>query len=121
MLPVSERFFAGGSTTLRGFGYNAAGPVGSDNLPTGGDAMLIINNEIRFPMVSIVDGVVFSDIGNVFPRLSDFSFSDLRKTAGVGLRLRTRWFLVRGDYGVILDQRAGEPRGRFYFSIGQAF
>ena len=37
--------------------------------------MLVLNNELRFPLVSIVDGVVFGDIGNVYPRLSDFSLS----------------------------------------------
>jgi outer membrane protein assembly factor BamA len=35
--------------------------------------------------------------------------------------LRTPWFLVRGDYGFVLDPRPGERRGRFFFSIGQAF
>ncbi|HYU79555.1 MAG TPA: BamA/TamA family outer membrane protein, partial [Vicinamibacterales bacterium] len=121
LIPESERFFAGGSTTLRGFAQNAVGPIGLDRLPLGGDAVLIINNELRFPLVSIIDGVVFSDIGNVYPRISDFSFTDLRKSAGVGLRFRTPWFLVRGDYGVVLDRRAGERHSRFYFSIGQAF
>ena len=120
-LPASERFLAGGSTTLRGFAQNAVGPVGENRLPLGGSAMLVLNNEIRFPMVSIVDGVAFTDIGNVFPRVSDFDFAGLRRSAGVGLRVRTAWFLLRGDYGVVLDRREGEPRGRFYFSIGQAF
>ena len=73
------------------------------------------------PLMSIFDGVVFSDIGNVFRTASEFSLTDLRKTAGLGLRVRTRWFLIRGDYGVPLDRRAGERRGRFYFSLGQAF
>jgi outer membrane protein assembly factor BamA len=121
VVPESERFFAGGSTTLRGFAQNAVGPIGVDRLPLGGEALLVLNNELRFPLVSIVDGVVFSDVGNVYTRLSDFSLSDLRKSAGVGLRLRTPWFLVRGDYGFVLDHRAGERRSRFYFSIGQAF
>lgn len=120
-VPRSERFFAGGSSTLRGFEQNAVGGVDLAGIPLGGDALFVINNEVRFPLVNIFDGVVFSDIGNVFPRISEFSFSDLRKTAGVGLRVRTRWFLVRGDYGLVLDRRAGEPRGRFYFSLGQAF
>ncbi|HUE86143.1 MAG TPA: translocation/assembly module TamB domain-containing protein [Vicinamibacterales bacterium] len=120
-LPRSERFFAGGSTTLRGFEQNALGTIGAEGVPEGGQAMFVINNELRFPLVSIFDGVVFSDVGNVFPRLSDWSFSDLRETAGVGLRVRTPWFLLRGDYGFLLDRRAGERRGRFYFSLGQAF
>jgi outer membrane protein assembly factor BamA len=120
-LPRSERFFAGGSTTMRGLEQNAVGGLDLAGVPLGGDAMFVINNEVRFPLVSIFDGVVFSDVGNVFPRISEFSFADLRKTAGVGLRVRTRWFLVRGDYGVVLDRRAGERRGRFYFSLGQAF
>jgi outer membrane protein assembly complex protein YaeT len=121
VVPESERFFAGGSTTLRGFAQNAVGPIGPDGIPLGGEAVLVINNELRFPLIAIFDGVVFSDIGNVFREVSEFSLSDLRKSAGVGLRVRTPWFLVRGDYGFVLDPRAGERRSRFYFSIGQAF
>jgi outer membrane protein assembly complex protein YaeT len=120
-VPVSERFFAGGSTTLRGFEQNVLGPVGADQLPLGGNALFVLNNEVRVPLVSIFDGVAFSDIGSVFPRVSDFSLTDLRKTAGLGLRARTPWFLLRADYGFLLDRREGEPRGRFYFSLGQAF
>ncbi|MEO7156988.1 MAG: BamA/TamA family outer membrane protein, partial [Vicinamibacterales bacterium] len=67
------------------------------------------------------DGVGFVDIGNLWQRSTNFSLTELRKTAGLGIRVRTKWVLVRGDYGWILDRRTGERPGRFYFSIGQAF
>jgi outer membrane protein assembly factor BamA len=118
---LSERFFAGGGTTIRGFEQNEVGPLGPAREILGGEAMLVVNNEIRFPLFSIFDGVGFSDIGNVWNKASDISFGDLRKTAGVGLRVRTPWFLLRLDYGVKLDRREGEGLGRLFFSIGQAF
>ena len=120
-LPLSERFFAGGSTTLRGFAQNAVGPIGADGIPLGGEAMLIVNNEVRAPLFGMVDGVVFLDVGNVFLNVSDFSLTRLRKSGGVGVRLRIPWFLVRLDYGIPFDRRPGEARSRLFFSIGQAF
>ena len=71
LVPRSERFYAGGSATLRGFAQNAVGSIGPNRIPVGGEAMLILNNELRMPLVSIVDGVVFLDIGNVYDRISN--------------------------------------------------
>ena len=118
---LSEKFFAGGGTTLRGFGTNRLGPVDFLGEPTGGNAVMLINNEIRFPMASIFDGVGFVDIGNVYTRVSNLSFGDIRKAAGAGLRIRTPYFLIRLDYGFKLDRKPGESTGGFFFSIGQAF
>jgi outer membrane protein assembly factor BamA len=83
--------------------------------------VLILNNELRFPAASIFDGVGFVDVGNAYSRVADFRLTDLRKTAGAGLRVRTPYFLLRLDYGFKLDRRPGESRGAFFFSIGQAF
>ena len=66
-----------------------------------------------FRWLSIFDAVGFVDIGNVFPLVSDFRFSELRKTAGFGLRLRTPSLMLRFDYGFKLDRRPGESRVLF--------
>ncbi|MEO8592625.1 MAG: translocation/assembly module TamB domain-containing protein [Candidatus Solibacter sp.] len=120
-IPLSERFFAGGSTTIRGFAQSSLGPTTGGIVFPGGNALLVLNNELRFPMWKYLDGVGFVDAGNVYRHVSDFSLSDLRSTAGFGVRVRTPWFLLRLDYGLKLDRRPGESMGRLFFSIGQAF
>jgi outer membrane protein assembly factor BamA/autotransporter translocation and assembly factor TamB len=120
-LIASERFFAGGGTTVRGFHQYELGPKDPNGLPIGGNAEFIINNEVRFPVKWIFDGAAFSDLGNVYSLVSDFRPWDLRKTAGAGVRVHTPYFLIRADYGIKLDRRPGESFGAFFFSIGQAF
>jgi outer membrane protein insertion porin family len=75
-IPLPERFFAGGATSLRGFGVNQAGPRDlATGLPLGGEALFINNLELRSPPVPVpllpyvgnnLSLVVFNDIGNVF-------------------------------------------------------
>jgi len=90
-------------------------------LKNGGEGLFIFNNEMRFPIWSMLHGVGFLDIGNVYTQLGDFDFS-LRKTAGAGLRLKIQFFPpLRFDYGFKLDRRPGERGSAFFFSIGQAF
>jgi outer membrane protein assembly complex protein YaeT len=119
-----ERFFAGGGTTMRGFEQDMLGPVQTlpDGTvqPIGGEGLLLFNNEIRFPVFGILQGVGFLDIGNVYRTISDFNFN-VRKTAGAGLRLKIKYIPLRFDYGLKLDRRPGESQGAFFFSIGQAF
>jgi len=122
-----ERFFAGGGTTIRGFEQDMLGEkdewVGSDGKmklrPKGGEGLFLLNSEIRFPIWSVLHGVAFLDVGNVYTRLGDFDFS-LRKTAGVGLRLKI-FAPLRFDYGFKLDRKPGERGKAFFFSIGQAY
>ena len=120
-LPESERFFAGGGTSIRGFDQNSIGPVNELGDPVGGEAVFMVNNELRVPLKSIFEGVGFLDFGNVYPRIGDFNPFDVRGSFGPGIRLRTPYFLLRFDYGIKLDRRPGERVGDFYFSIGQAF
>ncbi len=121
-LPPSERFFAGGGTTIRGFKKDELGPKDSvTELPLGGDAVFILNQELRFPIFKKFGGVLFLDLGNVYPKISGFDPFDIRKTAGFGLRLHTPFVLVRFDWGFKLDRKPGEALSQIFFSIGQAF
>jgi outer membrane protein assembly complex protein YaeT len=120
-IALTDRFFAGGGTSIRGFPQDSVGPKNAEGAPTGGEALFILNNEIRFPVYKLIEGVSFVDVGNVFAKAADFDLGNLRKSAGIGLRLKIPFFLLRFDYGFILDRQPGEPRGSFFFSIGQAF
>ena len=80
VIPLPERFFAGGGTSLRGFALNQAGPRDSvSGFPVGGQALLVLNQEFRFPMRlpflgTSLGGALFYDGGNVYSRLSRISF-----------------------------------------------
>jgi outer membrane protein insertion porin family len=83
IIPLPERFFAGGGTSLRGFALNQAGPRDAcTGFPVGGQAMLILNQEFRFPMRlpfvgTALGGAIFYDAGNVYSRLSQISFRSM--------------------------------------------
>jgi outer membrane protein insertion porin family len=80
VIPLPERLFAGGGTSLRGFALNQAGPRDSvTGFPVGGQALLVLNQEFRFPMRlpyfgTSLGGAIFYDGGNVYSRLSRISF-----------------------------------------------
>jgi len=80
VIPLPERFFAGGGTSLRGFALNQAGPRDTlTGFPIGGQALLVLNQEFRFPMRlpfigTSLGGAIFYDGGNVYSRLTRISF-----------------------------------------------
>jgi outer membrane protein assembly factor BamA len=75
IIPLPERFFGGGGTSLRGFALNQAGPRDPcTGFPVGGQAMLVLNQEFRFPMRlphvgTQLGGAIFYDGGNVYSRI----------------------------------------------------
>jgi outer membrane protein assembly complex protein YaeT len=117
----TQQFKTGGGTTVRGFEQDRLGPLDAAGNPTGGDAVLVLNSEFRFPLYKFFDGVGFVDAGNVYPTLHDFSPFDVRPSSGFGIRIRTPYLLLRLDYGINLKPKPGEPRGQFFFTFGQAF
>ena len=122
-LPISERFFAGGPEDLRGFGFEEAGPMDPlTGVPLGGNALVVVRNEIRFPIWNFLGGAVFSDTGNVFAHVQDIAVSDLTETLGFGIRLKTPIGPLRFDLGfLVFNKPPGQHLYRFDASFGQTF
>ena len=126
-LPISERFFAGGSSSLRGFDTDYAGPLDSTtNKPIGGNALFVGSAEIRFPVFRFIHFAGFYDTGNVFRTLSDISLNGFSHTLGGGLRIKTPFGPLRADYGYNLNlspdqRRRGLNPGHLFITVGPPF
>ncbi len=138
LLPFSERFRSGGATTLRGFQFEEAGPqavVEVGNAPArlvslGGDALVVLNLELRYPISKRLQLVPFYDLGNVFSRVKDINFSRMTSTIGVGLRFNTPIGPIGVDYGYLLDPQSfttpnggvlRQRQGVIHIKFGQSF
>jgi len=126
LLPLPERFFAGGDYGPRGFPVDEVGPkVMSPTggvYPTGGNAMLLGGAEFRLNVTRSFQLASFLDTGNVYPETRDLAVADLRWSAGLGVRYRTPIGPVRVDWGYVLDPQPGDSgRSHFHLSIGHAF
>lgn len=120
-IPVFKRFFAGGSTSMRGFPFQKLGPLNRSNDPLGGNSLLIGSFEVRYPIYKGLGGVVFFDYGNVYERQWDFKLDKIKYAPGAGLRYDTIVGPVRFDVGYALNPEPGIRSVQFWISIGQAF
>jgi outer membrane protein insertion porin family len=151
VIPLPERFFSGGATSLRGFGLNEAGPRDPcTGFPIGGLTLLVFNQELRFPMKlpyigNRLGGTVFYDGGNVYSDVnhitlawkpsSTTNLNYFSHTVGFGLRYPTPVGPVRVDFGFQLNPAQYQatiapstvpqlfrlPRFEFSFNIGPVF
>jgi outer membrane protein insertion porin family len=120
-LPLVERFFLGGRNTVRGYHQDTLGPRTPDGNPTGGNAFLMGNLELRLRVRKGWGLVAFLDWGNVWQRTEDMDIQNLRGTVGVGLRYSTPVGPLRVDYGYKLQDEPPLSRAVLHFSIGHAF
>jgi len=145
-VPLSERFTAGGDTSHRAYPLDLLGSLCEDDngntitpcdatllrlkdpddpsdmgriVPIGGNGLLLLNAEYRFPIVSSVGGAVFTDIGNVYAKT--IRFDDLRYGVGVGVRYLSPVGPLRFDIGWPLDRRSYDPSVSYFLTLGYAF
>jgi len=130
-LPASERFFAGGDTTVRGFALDRLGvrhvpfqPVDtldSEGLPIGGNGLVIFNAELRTTVRGGSQLVGFLDTGNVFARASEIDLTEMRSAVGGGIRYKSPFGPIRFDLGFKVNRQQGEGLTAWFVSFGQAF
>jgi outer membrane protein insertion porin family len=120
-MPLRERFFLGGRTSVRGYNENEIGPRGDNGDPIGGDFLVNFNTELRFPLFLGLHGAVFLDGGGDYLVDQSISFHEFREGAGPGLRYQTPVGTIALDYGFKIDRRAGESIGEVHVTIGNIF
>ena len=120
-IPIDERFFNGGATTVRSFAERDLGPHDNHGHPVGGEFFTVFNVEYTFPIFGELQGAVFTDAGNLLPNSEDIGLNDMRYAIGAGLRYKLPVGPIRLDYGVNPDPHKYEDFGAFHFSFGFAF
>jgi translocation and assembly module TamA len=121
-IPATERFFAGGAGSIRGYKYQSVGPLNANNDPLGGNSMIEISAELRLKVTDDIGIVGFIDGGNVFSAKVPKFKEKLLYAGGFGARYYTNFGPLRADIAFPLKKRHGVDRSfQIYFSIGQAF
>lgn len=120
-IPASERFYAGGGGSVRGFGYQEVGPEDDDGDPAGGRSLFEASTELRYKFTDTLGAVAFVDAGHVGEKVIPV-MDDLSLGAGVGARYYTDFGPLRLDVGVPITGKDNTDQNyQIYISIGQAF
>lgn len=128
VIPLSDRYFAGGTSTVRGYDSRDIGPkrprygfIGDDE-SVGGELRLVNNVEIKYKASKFFRLYGFVDAGGVWLEPSDFGFGDVRYSAGVGIGFDIpRMGPIRLDYGYPLNADEDQGSGRFHLQGGFRF
>ena len=117
-IPIPERFFAGGDASHRAYSRDDLGIRGETLLPNasgdgfvpvGGNGLLLLNLEYRFPVFGDFGGTVFFDSGNIWPDWRSINLGEVSNGVGIGARYISPIGPLRAGIGWKLDRETGEP------------
>ncbi len=124
-VPLSERFFTGGPSSVRGFKPNRLGPREANGAFVPGNLRVVGNFEVNVPVyLDMLYLAFFVDAGYVWPELQDFELDDIRISTGVTLRIRLpqmNYQPISLNFGVPLRDEPSDERERFSFSFITTF
>jgi outer membrane protein insertion porin family len=133
-VPISERFFAGGRSSNRAYRRDDLGVPGQTLLPdassttgttslspVGGNGLALFNVDYRFPLIGPLEGLVFTDAGNVWADWRRMDAADVKVGSGVGLRYRSPIGPLRLEIGWKLQREPYESPYQVFFSFGNPF
>ncbi len=122
-LPDYEKFYLGGINSVRGFDWRDICLYDEDGAQVGGYEFVQFNLEYIVPLIKDagVMGVIFFDTGNVYDEGETIDISDMRQSAGGGIRWYSPMGPIRIEYGYILDKEEDEDTGRWEFAMGSTF
>jgi outer membrane protein insertion porin family len=123
-VPIFERFYGGGATTIRGYKDRSIGPHDENEEAIGGSSRVLLSSEIIIPVQKQIRFVTFFDMGDVYGADESFDLSSWRKSVGVGLRVNTPFGLMRFDLGYKLDDAEVQDDDKdyeFHFGLGNVF
>ena len=118
-IPVEDRFYSGGSQSIRGWSRAQLGPKRETGTPLGGKSIFEGNIELRYPLFWRLSLVGFFEGGNVWERPYHYELGNLGYAVGTGLRIETPIGPVRFDVGFPVWNEKTSPQ--FFISVGQAF
>lgn len=120
-LPVNERFFPGGDSSIRGYQQGQAAPRGPDGRFLGAKSYMLFNLDLEQAVTPNWSAVVFLDALGTAATISRYPFDQELASAGVGVRYQTLIGPIRLEYGRNLNPRRQDPLGTLNFSIGYPF
>ncbi len=121
-VPGSIRFYAGGGSSIRGYGYQLVGPLDANKDPLGARSVFEASGETRYRISRDIGLVAFLDAGNAWSTPTPKFSEQLRLGTGIGVRYYTAIGPIRADIGIPLNKRPGiDDSFQLYFSLGQAF